>query len=349
MRLLARPVERDRNAFHIETPTPEYLNHRRATAVRKLSSRANPNAMTPDATPTPPADPTDATDATNATLRTVRTAAGTRLSYATYGDQDGAPLVFFHGTPGSRLLGRLLDDAAGEAGVRVIAPDRPGYGRSELPAEFDLSAAGRIVAVLADAVDAERVAVAGFSGGGPYALAAAATNPDRVRSVDLVSGAVPPRFLTDRPAVTRVLGRLARRTPTLLSVGFRVQAALVGVFPHGTVAAQYTAESSPVAVPERVERLVAADFREAFAEGAAGAVTDFRLFSTPWSVEVESASRPVRLWHGTADANAPVEGARELAATLPDADLTTFEGHGHLETLLSARRPVVEAVGREEL
>ncbi|PSP57408.1 hypothetical protein BRC82_00185 [Halobacteriales archaeon QS_1_67_19] len=57
---------------------------------------------------------------------------GRTLTYATYGDDDGAPLVFHHGTPGLRVLDELLSDAARERGVRVIAPDRPGFG-GEIP------------------------------------------------------------------------------------------------------------------------------------------------------------------------------------------------------------------------
>ncbi|WP_168216168.1 alpha/beta fold hydrolase [Halorussus halobius] len=288
---------------------------------------------------------TDSPTATDPPMRTVLTSAGTHLSYATYGDPAGRPLVFLHGTPGSRLLGGLLDRPAREAGVQVVAPDRPGYGDSELPPGFDLSDAGRLAATLADAVDADRVALAGFSGGAAYALAAAATAPERVESVDLVSGAVPVRF-AEPPRTQRVLGRLARRAPVVVSAGFRAQAALSGVLPAGTVAAQYTAASSPVDVPEGVERLVAADFREAFATDASGTVTDFGLLSTPWSVAVESVSHPVRVWHGEADANAPVEGAHELAGALDRAELTTFDDHGHLGTLLAARDELVAAVGR---
>lgn len=317
---------------------------------------------------------TDSTDRTDSPVRTVRTSTGARLSYATYGDPDGKPLVFFHGTPGSRLLGDLLDEAARKAGVQVVAPDRPGYGDSDPPSEFsdsnspsefsdtdppsefsdpdspseyDLSVAGLLTTTLADSVGAEQVAVAGFSGGGAYALAAAATAPERVRSVDVVSGVVPPKFVSDPPTVTRVLSRGARTTPTLLSWGFRAQAALAGVLPQGMVADQYTTESSPVEISEQVEQLVAADFKEAFAESATGTVTDFGLFSTPWNVEVESVPCPVRFWHGDADANAPIEGTRGLTAALPQADLTTFDAHGHLETLLVARTRFVEVVSRE--
>ena len=55
---------------------------------------------------------------------------GRTLAYAEYGYARGAPAFYFHGTPGGRLEGRFLDAAARAHGVRLIALDRPGYGRS---------------------------------------------------------------------------------------------------------------------------------------------------------------------------------------------------------------------------
>jgi hypothetical protein len=54
---------------------------------------------------------------------------GRRLGFAQYGDPAGKALLFFHGTRGSRLLGRGLDAAARRHGIRLIAPEHPGYGK----------------------------------------------------------------------------------------------------------------------------------------------------------------------------------------------------------------------------
>ena len=51
---------------------------------------------------------------------------GRRLGYAQYGTPDGEPLLYFHGHPGSRLEARFAHRTAAEAGLRVIALDRPG-------------------------------------------------------------------------------------------------------------------------------------------------------------------------------------------------------------------------------
>jgi pimeloyl-ACP methyl ester carboxylesterase len=69
---------------------------------------------------------TEASDVNRITLRDGRT-----LAYAEYGDPDGKPVFYFHGTPGSRLEHHPDDAIARERGVRIITADRPGYGHSD--------------------------------------------------------------------------------------------------------------------------------------------------------------------------------------------------------------------------
>jgi pimeloyl-ACP methyl ester carboxylesterase len=95
------------------------------------------------------------------------------------GVPDGTPLVFFHGTPSSRLETSYADELCVELGIRMISFDRPGYGES--PARpFSLASIARDTADLADALGVDRFATAGQSGGGPFSLAAAAVLGDRV-------------------------------------------------------------------------------------------------------------------------------------------------------------------------
>ena len=57
----------------------------------------------------------------DSTARTVRLRDGRRLGYAERGDPGGWPLLYFQGWPGSRVEGRLVDEAARAIGVRLIA------------------------------------------------------------------------------------------------------------------------------------------------------------------------------------------------------------------------------------
>jgi pimeloyl-ACP methyl ester carboxylesterase len=58
---------------------------------------------------------------------------GRRLGFAEVGDPAGAPLLYFHANPGSRLdfTSERYDEALRAAGVRFIGTDRPGYGLSD--------------------------------------------------------------------------------------------------------------------------------------------------------------------------------------------------------------------------
>jgi pimeloyl-ACP methyl ester carboxylesterase len=55
---------------------------------------------------------------------------GRDLSFAEYGDPDGIPVFGFHGTPGSRRQLAPVEGMPVPGGIRLLAPDRPGYGFS---------------------------------------------------------------------------------------------------------------------------------------------------------------------------------------------------------------------------
>ncbi len=98
---------------------------------------------------------------------------GRVLAYAEYGDLAGRPLFFFHGGNDSRLEAAILHETAVRMGIRVIAPDRPGYGRSDFQPERTFLNWPDDVAQLADALSIPQFAVVGHSGGGPHAAAVA--------------------------------------------------------------------------------------------------------------------------------------------------------------------------------
>ncbi|MEF8892160.1 MAG: alpha/beta hydrolase [Haloferacaceae archaeon] len=257
---------------------------------------------------------------------------GRRLAYAAYGPPDGTPVVFFHGTPGSRRLAALFDSAAHERGLRLLAPDRPGFGQSAPWPDRAVDDAGRVVAAVLDDAGVGSAGLVAFSGGAPHALAAAATRPGRVERVDLVAGATPPDCGPSPPAVQRLLGGLATRAPVLLRGLLRGQAWLAGRLGPALVVGGYA--DDPGAVPDDVAEVVREDFVEAVGATRRGAVTEFRHATAPWPFSLDAVAAPVVLWHGDADTNVPVAGARRLASRLPTATLRVRDGADHLRTLL---------------
>jgi pimeloyl-ACP methyl ester carboxylesterase len=106
---------------------------------------------------------------------------GRQFAWAERGAQDGSPVVYLHGAPGSVVEGARSPYRAqfASAGVRLISTERAGYGVSTaLPGRRFIDIVSDVRA-LADHVGLDRFAVVGWSTGGPHALAAAYGLTDR--------------------------------------------------------------------------------------------------------------------------------------------------------------------------
>jgi len=122
------------------------------------------------------------------TMTTV-TPDGRTLAYCCWGDPEGSPVFWLHGTPGSRLH-HWAGDGYQRHGLRVVTYDRPGYGLStRQPGRRVVDVAADVRAV-ADALGLGTFGVAGVSGGAGPALACGARIPDRaVRCLGIVGSA----------------------------------------------------------------------------------------------------------------------------------------------------------------
>jgi pimeloyl-ACP methyl ester carboxylesterase len=261
------------------------------------------------------------------------------------GDAGGAPVLYLHGTPDSRLARHPDDGLAGATGVRLLAVDRPGYGGSSpLPGQPAWSpdwpeAVAADVARVLDALGVERCAVLAWSGGALTGVALAAGLPGRVAALGIVAGLVP-RQAYDDPDV-RVAGEARLGTIELADVvppgalGSGV-APLVAPYPCDPgLAAEHQAEHRSAAdaaelatVPGGAERMAQA-LVEAVRAGLAGVAADVESQARPLAVDPAAVACPVRLWYGTADEVTPPAFGRWYAAHLRGASLTVVEGAGH--------------------
>jgi len=260
---------------------------------------------------------------------------GRQLGFATFGDADGLPVFYLHGSFGSRLEGRIAHVAALKRHVRIIAVDRPGFGLSEPRPKRRLLDWPPDLDELADQLGIERFSLLGVAGGGAFALACAARLPQRVRSVALISSVGPhdrpgalsgmdlrarvvlnvlPRFL---PWLSRRLhqraARLAEREP------LRLLREAWGTLP--------ASERAALDSPEVASIFMDAAF-ESFRSGADGRVHELRVLADPWGFALDSVAAPVFLWHGETDRVSPVAMAQALAREIPKSQLQTIPGRG---------------------
>jgi pimeloyl-ACP methyl ester carboxylesterase len=261
---------------------------------------------------------------------------GRALGYAEYGEPGGAPIIYLHGMPGSRLDPALLDEEYRRIGVRVVAIERPGYGLSAARRSWGLLDWPGDVAAAADRLGIERFALIGYSSGGKYAAACAYTLPDRLTGTAILSGVGPPatpRFREGLGRTDRLSMTLALRARPLALAYWRIARRMAERKPErflGEFEKELSEPDKVVFSEPEVRKFVLATSREALRAGAAGVVQDAAIQARPWGFGLEEIRAPVRLWHGDRDEIVPLHHSRYAAEAIPNATLTIFEGAGHL-------------------
>lgn len=263
---------------------------------------------------------------------------GRAMSFHTWGPTgDAAPFLFhFHGVPGSRL--ELMPAAAALAagGVRVVAPDRPGIGRSDPAVAHGMIECAADVLALADRLGAARFAVSGFSAGGPYALAVAAAYPERVTAALLMSSAGDPSTPDlDRGVVRseQLLSRMAQRRPAAARALWRGTRSVLRRRPGLVTRSLFAAPQDRAWFDDDRARQVADGLLESLRQGTASMVEDYGRCYDLWDFDPRTITAPVTAWHGEDDQLCPMRLAEHLQAEIPQARLVRLPGTGHIGTL----------------
>lgn len=258
---------------------------------------------------------------------------GRRLTYATYGDPAGTPVLAFHGTPGARTKFASADAAARERGLRLISIDRWGYAGSDMPPSPRLSRFGEDMLHLCDNLGLTRVGLIGVSGAGPFAAAAAAKLGERAGALALISPVGPlDGNDVDLSAFHAFCFRVLPRVPGGLRMTFAALRAGLRLSP-GTAMRVVTARAPPpdrTILSEGGAGMALADcFALGLSSSVEGPVTDMRLFSRRWDIDTATIRSPSRLWIGDLDRNVPQTSAKHLAAAIPGCETVIPSGYGH--------------------
>ena len=189
-----------------------------------------------------------------------------------------------------------------------------------------------------DRLGIDRFSAVGLSGGGPYALAAAAGLPDRVPDGAACSVASCPA--SDPHAVAGGLVGFAKRFSPLLPVvrrpaGFALTALVRAAKPLGSQGIDLYARLSP---PGDREVLGRPDIKEMFLDDLSdnggrsmrAVVPDGILFTRDWGFDPTDISVPVWWWHGDADNIVPLAHAQHLVPRLRHGTLLVRDGESHL-------------------
>jgi pimeloyl-ACP methyl ester carboxylesterase len=249
------------------------------------------------------------------------TIGGVRIHYQEAGDEDAPPIILIHGFISSNLVWNDVILPLARKGFRVIAPDLPGYGYSDKPADgrYTIDSQAYAVSGLMDRLGIEKATIVGASYGGAVAATMALDYPERVANLVLV-GAVtndqPRKKLLLRLAGVPVLGDIA--TPLFLGSRWILRKRTEEVYRR----LGYPVDERKLAA--RHHLLETANTHRAMIR------TVRRWKADRISREASFIRQPTLLVWGEEDTHIPVSDAFRLRDAIPNARLIVFRRCGHL-------------------
>ena len=277
---------------------------------------------------------------------------GRALSYLEVGVPTGPAIFHFHGHGSSRLEALMLEEQALKLGVRVIAFDRPGIGRSDPRSGDPLLDWPSDMAAAADFLGIARFAVQGMSAGAPYALACAHRIPERLTACALVS-AVPPPEIARRsgPRLRRFAWWVAHRFPNYL------RRRLEQFRPDGLpdeemvqrrmlrVSQWLGGEDEILMHNANLRTLLARTMVETARQGASANRREIERLVRPWGFDVRQIKlERMFLWHGDKDRIMPIGPAHLLAKRLGTCQAVFYPDEGHFSVLVNRSAELLAAL-----
>jgi non-heme chloroperoxidase len=245
---------------------------------------------------------------------------GTCLFYQDWG--TGKPVVFVHGWGLGAAMWEYQTIALSDRGLRCIAYDKRGCGRSDRPSfGYDFDTFADDLASLIEQLDLEDVTLVGFSaGGGDVARYLSRHGVDRVAKTVLISSITPYILKTDdnpdgidQSIFDAMITALENDRPQYLTASassfFGAELPTVSISPELMQwGIKLALQASPKATIEMVRAFFKIDFRP-----------DMRAFTMP-----------TLIIHGDRDQNHPIAiTGQKTKQAIPDSQFKIYEGAAH--------------------
>ena len=263
------------------------------------------------------------------------------LGYAFYGPRGGKPVLYFHGTPSSRLEPQLLniwgtplDDLLQQYNIRLIAVDRPGMGLSSFHADKNFASFAHDVNVLLQQLSIQKCSILCWSGGGPYALAMAHLYPQSITTVCMIAaiaGSFGDKEVYEQMGWNKMYFNSARYTPMLLQGTLEaVKCTTLHSPPSQSLLDLAGVDYALLQDVDSANGLLQYTIKEATREGNEGPVQEAQLYFTPYPFALHDISVPVHFWWGSNDNVVTYIHAKYLERQLPNVTPHYKGGEGHL-------------------
>lgn len=259
-----------------------------------------------------------------------------KLGFAEYGDLEGAPIIYCHGSQSSRLEMHYELSFAVKNKLRIITIDRPGHGISDFNASGSILSFSKDVKQLTNHLKIDKFSVVGMSAGSPFALGIAYSFPENIQRAAIISGFAPfnSESKEQLSKEVRTMLNLAKSFPFLLKIMLNIQTKQLKKNPKKALKGFLKIMSEPdqevLKTPE-VMHVIEEMFVEAFKNGSQGVAHEVsKLLVRDWNFSLSEIKVPVKFWQGGKDNNVPSAWAKLMKNSIPNAELKMYPEEGHL-------------------
>lgn len=286
---------------------------------------------------------------------TIQLPDGRELNYNLFGPANGRPVLYFHGTPSSRLE-PLLPSIYGvdiisllhKHQLQLITIDRPGMGFSTFDPDGNILSFANDVAWLLKQKGIDQCPVLCWSGGGPYALAIAHQYPGLIQSVFIIAGftvSLGTPGLLDEMNRNKYYFMSARNTPVILEgiLNYLAKKEITKSFPQ-FIAGIPDVDYSYMEDPKFLRQAASITLQEACRYGSTAAVKEAASYFDDFGYSLASISQPVHYWWGSADVEVINLHLQAIEQQVPQHKIYYKEGEGHLSVYVRYIEEVLETI-----
>lgn len=268
------------------------------------------------------------------------------ISYARYGNEwKETAILFFHGFTGSK---KYIPDLKELADMCIISFDRPGIGESDVQDYYAMEDFFACINAVLDHHGIKKLHLIGHSAGGYYAQVYAQNNPNRVKTLSLVSSVIP----YNCPETKSIINSQIKRNNFLtlhmkaISKYFFKQAAK-GI--SANFDSQFEGMLKTVSKEEQKYikenyDMVKSAIINAVKNDGIGIYYDAYALCQKRDKVCISSSIPVFIWNGTEDDTTPVSYAEYLAKKYSAKQTHIIDDVGHMMYLLYWKDIVLETL-----
>ncbi|WP_018617335.1 alpha/beta hydrolase [Segetibacter koreensis] len=279
------------------------------------------------------------------------------LCYCLYGPGDGQPVLYFHGTPSSRLEPSLpaaygidIETLLLQYKVQLIAIDRPGMGLSTFNPSGDFISFAQDVNLLLQHLKIKQCKVMCWSGGGPFALAIADQFKEMIQAVFIIT-AFTVSFSSDSvfskmhrnkfyfgaaryiPSVSRILMNLVSRKKPSKPIP-----QIISKLP--------AADHQLITNVKTLRHVSATTLQEGCRNGSKGAVYEAQLYFKDYGYHLKDIQQPVHFWWGNEDNVVIRLHAEAVEQQVANHTMHYKQNEGHLSIYFHYIEEVLETISK---